>query len=155
MTISRTCHRTHIRIGSVQSRRFIRSQLSYFDLSICKPIPVCCIAQDCIQATYTSSLCLLEGQVSPVIDVVCKNLLHIDFLSPHSSPSLYTNTMLSLWAMASFVESGENCMALTTYVFGPLSAGFVENLSICSPWSLNNLTTLSIPHTANLRLLGE
>ena len=81
----------------------------------------------------TSSFGLLEGHVNPVIGEACKNLLQIDFLSPHSNPSLYTKTMLSLWAMASLEESGEKCMALTTYVLGPLSAGFVENLSTGSP----------------------
>ena len=105
--------------------------------------------------TCTSSFCLLEGHVNAVMGEVCKNLLHMVFLSPHSSPSLYTKTILSLWAIANLVESGEKLMALTTYVFGPLSAGLVENLSAGRPWSSNSRTTRSDPQTASLRLLGE
>jgi len=41
------------------------------------------------------------------------NLLQIDFLSPHSIPILYINTILSDWATAIFSESGENYIALT------------------------------------------
>jgi len=35
------------------------------------------------------------------------------------------------------------------------SAGFVENLSFCSPYSSKRITTLSIVHTAIFSLLGD
>jgi len=72
------------------------------------------------------------------------NLLHMDFLSPHSLPSLYTKTILSLCATASFVESGENARPRTRNVFGPAgSEGLVLNLSRLVPASSKSWTTRS------------
>ena len=100
----------------------------------------------------TTSLCLRCGQVSAVTGLDCKNLLQMDFLSPHSKPSLYTNTMLSLCAMASLAESGENAIPRTTKFLTPSGcAGLVENLSLRSPFSSKSWTTLSVV-TAAMRL---
>ncbi len=66
---------------------------------------------------------------------------------------LYTNTMLSLCAIASFVESGEKAIARTMYVLGLLaSAGLVLNLSRFSPFSSNKYTTLSVETPASREL---
>ena len=91
-----------------------------------------------------------------VIDEPCWNLLQIDFLSPQSLPSLYTKTMLSLCATASFDESGDQAMPRTTYVLAPLgSAGLVENLSRRSPRSSHRCTTRSVVTMANFLLLAD
>jgi hypothetical protein len=91
-----------------------------------------------------------------VMEAACWNLLQIDFLSPHSLPSLYTKTMLSLCAMASFAESGDQHMPRTTYVFDPFgSAGLVENLSRRSPFSSHKCTTRSVVTMASRRLLAD
>lgn len=55
----------------------------------------------------------MAGQHTVVMADCWWNLLQMDFLSPHSSPSLYTNTMLSLCPMASLVPSGEKAMPRT------------------------------------------
>ena len=85
--------------------------------------------------------------------------MQMDFLSPHSTPSLYTKTMLSLWAMASLVESGLNAMPRTTKFFGPSGLdGLVENLSRLSPLSSKSWTTRSVVTAAmrfELGLLGR
>jgi hypothetical protein len=59
------------------------------------------------------------GHSTAVTGALCGNLLQMDFLSPHSSPSLYTKTMLSLCAMARRVLSGEKAMPRTRKVLGP------------------------------------
>ena len=88
--------------------------------------------------------------------LTCGNLLQIDFLSPHSAPSLYTNTILSLCAIASLHESGDQAIPRTMYVFGPFaSPGFVENLSRRSPFSSQRWTTRSVVTIASRRLLAD
>ena len=121
------------------------------------------------------------------------------FFSPHSAPScaerkhgrctwcgkshhhprrtLYTNTMLSLCAIASMVESGLHAIPVTMYVLAPceswleactaaspctcrycsltFSAGFVEKRSLRSPASSYTCTTRSAVTTASFWLLGE
>ena len=62
----------------------------------------------------TSSFGRCSGQQTHVTDDACWNLLQIDFLSPHSVPSLYTKTMLSDCAIASFDESGDHAIPRTT-----------------------------------------
>ena len=57
-----------------------------------------------------------EGMFSTYQNKAQTNLLQMDFLSFQSEPSLYTKTMLSLCATASFWLSGENSIALTMYV---------------------------------------
>ena len=104
----------------------------------------------------TSSFGRDSGQQMHVMEEPCWNLLQIDFLSPHSAPSLYTNTILSLCATASFDESGDQAIPRTTYVFVPLaSAGFVENLSRRSPRSSHRCTTRSVVTIASRRLLAD
>ena len=73
--------------------------------------------------------------------------------APCSPAHLYTKTALSLWAIASLVESGENCMPRTTYAgCAAASAALVLNLSRLSPFSSNKFTTLSAVTAASLEL---
>ena len=102
-----------------------------------------------------SSPALPAGHARAVTGWCCRNLLQMLFLSPHSAPSLYTKTMLSLCPMASFVEQGENAMPRTTKFFGPsLCAGFVLNLSRFAPESSNICTTRSVVTAARRLALG-
>ena len=95
------------------------------------------------------------GHASAVTGWCCRNLLQMLFLSPHSAPSLYTKTMLSLCPTASFVEQGEKAMPRTTKFFGPsLCAGFVLNLSRFAPESSNICTTRSVVTAARRLALG-
>mmetsp|Transcript_13976 Transcript_13976/g.52184 ORF Transcript_13976/g.52184 Transcript_13976/m.52184 type:complete len:200 (+) Transcript_13976:1904-2503(+) len=102
-----------------------------------------------------SSPCLVDGHARQVTLLFAPNLLQMLLRSPQSAPSLYTKTMLSLCAIASFVLSGLNAIAFTRYVFGPFSAGFVANLSRFSPLSSNSVTTRSTVHTARRMLFGD
>lgn len=85
------------------------------------------------------------------MDVVCGNLLQMTFLSFHVVPSLYTYTILSLWATANRAESGLNAIDRITYDSLPFvwSSGFVANLSRRSPFSSYNKIVRSAVATAN------
>jgi hypothetical protein len=64
--------------------------------------------------------------------------------------------MLSDWATASFEQSGDQAIPLTTYDFEPFgSAGLVENLSRRSPFSSHKCTTRSVVTMASRRLLED
>lgn len=87
----------------------------------------------------------------------CANLLQIAFLSPQLSPILYTKTILSDCATASFVESGPKAKDLMIYDRLPFSGwlGLVENLSRLSPFSSNKRIVRSEVPTASFTLLGD